>query len=135
MSTNNTFEELISGIALGKKWARGQGIQNDFTEMYSNTDYGYRLYLKVSGLNFTPSVILFVTPSENSNYRMSHVIYYKNSVLSTQKWLVLGAGGMEHKTTLDSEEYIKNTGFCLKVHYYGGSYRYDNVKYSWIAYE
>lgn len=48
VSTNNTFEELISGIALGKKWASGSLSTN------SITSFPYKV---TTNLDFIPSFV------------------------------------------------------------------------------
>ena len=85
VSTNNTFEELISGIALGKKWASG----NSTTVQDTFAGSGYRGFdVNVSNIGFVPSVIIGLT-SEKVNYEGDNVCitvylkemsaYYKNA--------------------------------------------------------
>ena len=61
VSTNNTFEELIGNIALGKKWA--SGITQNNTDLISiqllNSTAAYNTHMVyLPSLNFTPSLIL-----------------------------------------------------------------------------
>ena len=68
VSTNNTFEELIGNIALGKKWASGI--------------YSYSAYERINNkkipvpiLDFTPSIIIVKT--DNLTYRSASLETYK----------------------------------------------------------
>ena len=71
VSTNNTFEELIGGIALGKKWATGTTIPpltgKDFT--MGNGLTRSTSYVEIPKLDFTPSLIVVTSCSgTNPNY-------------------------------------------------------------------
>ena len=71
VSTNNTFEELIGGIALGKKWATGTTIPpltgKNFT--MGNGSTRSSSYVEIPKLNFTPSLIVVTSCSgTNPNY-------------------------------------------------------------------
>lgn len=68
VSTDNTFEELIGNIALGKKWASGI--------------YSYSAYERINNkkipvpiLDFTPSIIIVKT--DNLTYRSASLETYK----------------------------------------------------------
>ena len=59
VSTNNTFEELISGIALGKKWASGVGVESSNGQIFTYLDGSTvgRAYVDLV-IDFTPSIIV-----------------------------------------------------------------------------
>ena len=59
VSTNNTFEELIGGIALGKKWASGVGVESSSAQpfTYLNNTTLSRTYVDLV-IDFTPSIIV-----------------------------------------------------------------------------
>ena len=63
VSTNNTFEELIGNIALGKKWASGNIEVPTMTEKFLATSNQYisARRLEVRSLSFKPSVVLIKT--------------------------------------------------------------------------
>ena len=63
VSTNNTFEELIGKIALGKKWASGE--VSGYSSSYSSfkTLAGETIsckYITISNLSFIPNTIVYI---------------------------------------------------------------------------
>ena len=85
VSTNNTFEELINSIALGKKWASGTSLRSSTTSKFNYLDgstYGTTNYYEVVVNGFTPSIIiLFSKISSNGNEVIN--IMSKNYTSST----------------------------------------------------
>ena len=92
VSTNNTFEELISGIALGKKWANGTiTVASDITNVTfldSSTSYSI-FYKKITDLGFIPSLVVAIADLGNSTgcFSMYCLIgnqkrYYSNNLAS-----------------------------------------------------
>ena len=71
VSTNNTFEELISGIALGKKWASGivtPSSQGSSFTMASGATRSF-VYIEIPKLDFDASLIVATSQySSNTNY-------------------------------------------------------------------
>lgn len=63
VSTNNTFEELIGNIALGKKFAKGESVspqvKQSFTSLGNNTTANF-LYIQIPKLDFTPTLIVYI---------------------------------------------------------------------------
>ena len=59
VSTNDTFEELIGDIALGKKWASGVGVESNSTHSFTYLDNTTlsRTYVDLV-IDFTPSIIV-----------------------------------------------------------------------------
>ena len=81
VSTNNTFEELIGNIALGKKWALGTGVSSSVTSSFTFTTGTSSKYNYVSidraSIDFVPSVILVQNiPGDTSDY--VYVVIYEN---------------------------------------------------------
>ena len=72
VSTNNTFEELINGIALGKKWASGTSYYSTSTKQFYNTlgsnsaNY-YYFSIDLNSIGFQPSIILAYCSMSNGN--------------------------------------------------------------------
>ena len=131
VSTNNTFEELIGNIALGKKWASGTGVQTDLS-----IGNDYRVYLSVKGLDFEPSVIIFFTDLDNihTTEKMATTVYCKNNLIPAQRYIVGGNGTVEYITDnyYDPLNYVKYGEFYLRVSNYGNRYA---INYLWYAYE
>ena len=90
MSTDNTFEELISGIALGKKWATGVAKESssyiEFTREDSYTTLS-RKYIEIK-LDFKASSIIALSKSAN-NTLDTFVIYNTQKCTFTDKPYVL----------------------------------------------
>ena len=139
VSTNNTFEELINGIALGKKWASGVTTSSSSQKSFSrnnNTPGNLSAYsLEVFNLGFNPSFIYIYdenfakkvhlnnatdgTQTTYFEYEGNQSAYYKNtSSASILPFWINVEGTVGH---------TKN-GFCLPV--YNAS-----RQYAWIAYE
>ena len=63
VSTNNTFEELIGNIALGKKFAKGESVSpqvtQSFTYLGNNTTANFS-YIQIPKLDFTPTLIVYI---------------------------------------------------------------------------
>ena len=63
VSTNNSFEELIGNIALGKKWASGVSITSSSTALFTNiagtTAYPQN-YFDIPILGFAPNHIIYI---------------------------------------------------------------------------
>ena len=72
MSTDNTFEELIGNIALGKKWA--SGTSTPFFDSYIASYYVFDL--NFNNLGFIPSTVI-ATATYQGIY-VPTVIYSKN---------------------------------------------------------
>ena len=71
VSTDNTFEELISGIALGKRVASGK-----FSEYKNDSDLNHHESRISTDLNFKPSTIIMFTsywrnPNLGRNYNLT----------------------------------------------------------------
>ena len=72
VSTNDTFENLINNITLGKKWASGTTVSNSksYTYPYYNStsnQEGGRGKLTILTLDFTPTLV-FAYRKDNPNY-------------------------------------------------------------------
>ena len=69
VSTNNTFEELIGGIALGKKWASGDIRGTFYCDGYKVT---YKEHTFNLNLEFAPSLFFVSTKSYYDSDRGSY---------------------------------------------------------------
>ena len=77
VSTNNTFEELIGNIALGKKWAIGNSTA--VKDTYAGSAFR-GLDVNVSSLGFKPSIIICMqVDASNVEGDYTHItLYIKN---------------------------------------------------------
>ena len=71
VSTNNTFEELIGNIVLGKKWATGQVVSSKDEKYFSYIGgsgglAGY--YIDITELSFKPSFIFYIAKSTSGGF-------------------------------------------------------------------
>ena len=75
VSTNNTFDELISSIALGKKWASGTFNGNNlYYERYGNDRTVF--YIDVNNLGFTQNIIVIHPDFDGSRSSDDNIIIY-----------------------------------------------------------
>ena len=77
VSTNNTFEELIGNIALGKKWASGSSAVSNTTATFNCGASSSKFYYIDIVLDFTPSIIVAITAT-NTNARKYFSLYMLN---------------------------------------------------------
>ena len=136
VSTNNTFEELIGNIALGKKWASGEATSGSETyRFYSIDGTGYYniKYFDISNLGFVPSTIIYISKSSNggygfltnlSQYFSSYPAYIYYASTQVSSYTSLNTYGVR----ADEKIFINNSTVRLPS---GG----QGVKYSWIAFE
>ena len=70
VSTNNTFEELINYISIGKKWASGTANPTKSKNFIMGTGVARSsMYIEIPELEFTPSLIVVVACYQtNTNY-------------------------------------------------------------------
>ena len=92
MSTNNTFEELIGNIALGKKWASGTyNTVNNNGKKYNDltgTTYPHSTYAQIPYFDFEPSLIILHT---TYNYYSHISVYMCNSIISTENKVIMAS--------------------------------------------
>ena len=131
VSTNNTFEELIENISLGKKWATGTA---------NITSIGNNHYYRVHGLSFTPSVILTRTTNKTSvfhGYYISNLLQGKSRAIrgETDSDTNLYMRLFDVDTTSDTltDAYCYNGNFSIKM--YGSTGAYSSYIFDWIAFE
>ena len=92
VSTNNTFEELIGNIALGKKWS--SGIYNTVYKL--NKEYNYltetafphSTYAQIPYFDFEPSLIILHATYNHSSYIS---VYMCNSIISTENKVIMAS--------------------------------------------
>lgn len=118
VSTNNTFEELIGSITLGKKWAKGED-----TLVYSGGGV-FRSYSQtISNLDFVPSLVfcycehLFGDNSAN---------YLKGAVTSNLGYLSMYTANSLATVT------ISNNSFTFNVSTQG---TVGSLSFTWYAFE
>lgn len=136
VSTDNTFDELISGIALGKKWATGTATSGNTKINVNLTDgstgHGY-LFFTLSGLDFKPSLIFYVSKSSNSGFGILSNLNQFNAGFSPYIFITTtnpsgsestGVGGIK----ADSVVFLNDGSIRVPCFY-------SEVTYSWIAFE
>ena len=118
VSTNNTFEELIGNIALGKKWAKGEDAL-----VYSSGGV-FRSYSQtISNLDFVPSLVfcycehLFGDTSAN---------YLKGAVTSNLGYLSMYTANSSASVT------ISNNSFTFDISTQG---TVGSLSFTWYAFE
>ena len=77
VSTNNTFEELIGNIALGKKCASGSSTVSNATATFNHGVSSSKLCYIDIVLDFTPSIIVAITAT-STNTRKYFSLYMLN---------------------------------------------------------
>ena len=116
VSTNNTFEELISSISLGKKWAKGE-IQANSTVTVS-VNFG-----------FTPKYIMVYPTTvimSNSSYLNAFALYFGES-----EYICLSSTGVAGVEMSENGSYVKKSGFSLTIAVSTSGMR----QMSWMAFE
>ena len=115
VSTNNTFEELIGGIALGKKWASGEKTLSDWTKAPITVQ---------TNLSFKPSIILAIVENSEagSSCNITNLVISNFNTMATDSLY----------TTYAIEE-VTQTKF--KILSTNGYYTYLYGKIKWYAFE
>ena len=92
VSTNNTFEELIGNIALGKKWASGTyNTVNNNGKKYNDltgTTFPHSTYAQIPYFDFEPSLIILHAIYNNNSYIS---VYMCNSIISTENKVIMAS--------------------------------------------
>ena len=138
VSTNNTFEELISGITLGKKCAVGNSNNTSGTygvKLLSSTTKGNCHLLNLPALDFEPSCIIAI--AYNSYYSPP---CYEYSFFTRQLGAdFVGAGNMHTQRTANMSGFVCDPNdtnirlvnpFILPTNYINTS-----INFTWIAIE
>ena len=118
VSTNNTFEELIGNIALGKKFAKGEDAL-----VYSSGGVFRRYSQTISNLDFVPSLVfcycehLFGDTSAN---------YLKGAVTSNLGYLSMYTANSSASVT------ISNNSFTFDISTQG---TVGSLSFTWYAFE
>ena len=107
VSTNNTFEELIGGIALGKRWAKGEL-------------YNHKTFIEIRGLSFSPRTVIIATST--SSISVYSIDGGMSACITTTN---LGVANINND---DSELY--SDGFKVRA-----MARANSTTYNWIAFE
>lgn len=135
VSTNNSFEELIGSIALGKKWSSGivaiTSTKKSFVGSWGSLNSEY--YAEVRGLNFKPSCIVLYSEAKALRTIYNYGETYKSKQIVTTNMITWG-GGSSHSLAYftDSPCLIENGSFIVPVNSINVTAPFDM---SWIAYE
>ena len=136
VSTNNTFEELIENIALGKKWASGSiSSTTTYQSYYLRSGVYTSIFytVTVSNLEFTPSCVVLMQETTSPNKCTSHYSEFLDSNSCITGFAIGGTGSMSSLNALinDSSKNtnlkVANNGFVLPT--------YLNGTFTWIAFE
>ena len=140
VSTNNTFEELIGNIALGKKWASGvsKAINGGKKAKYypSNATVTVQGAINVDSLNFKPSLIMCTTTTTGDATAHRFSIYSQTifDTYITQCFNNKSANSLQtnlYNLVCDgTSTFVKDGSFCIPVSMEG----YVN-SVTWIAFE
>lgn len=134
VSTNNTFEELIGNIALGKKWATG--LISDSLPCYLYSPYAY-FYVSINSLGFKPSTIMLCGNTGSNTRRMFYTEMIDGD--SMYVWLNTSSTYMTLNISSTANGFFKisNGSFCMPLYYLQVS-SVPNIKpvnTRWIAIE
>lgn len=135
VSTNNTFEELIGNIALGKKWANGSvaisSSKKTFNASWGGTIQEY--YAEVDGLNFKPSTIILYNEAKavRTVYNIGET-YNSKQIVTSNRIHFSGASLHTYAYFTTSPCVIENGNFIVPVISTNVIAPFDM---SWIAYE
>lgn len=92
VSTNNTFEELIGSIALGKKYASGTyNTVNNNGKKYNyltGTTFPHSTYAQIPYFDFEPSLIILHATYDYYSYIS---VYMCNSIISTENKVIMAS--------------------------------------------
>ena len=129
VSTNNSFEELIGNIALGKKWASGTAISNkvfNISTGYSNPTVAG---IEVTGLSFKPKCVVFFNTSLPIQGAIGIASIYDKFSKNGVWYGKYHAGYFQVNS---SGCYLNETGFAVPTN--SDSYA-TNESIEWIAFE
>ena len=141
VSTNNTFEELISGIALGKKWASGETSSSTSIARFTAIDQvaNDAYYFDITNLNFAPSVIVFMCSSANTGGYGTYI----NTKFGVSNWTNSVIFNITYGNSLVTQissythlinDYINLDNGVIRVPLANGN-NYKGKNYTWIAFE
>lgn len=142
VSTDNTFEELIGNISLGKKWASGVSPVSTSTRLFytmgGESSY-YRYYFEIPLLGFNPNHVIFIgkTSTEISGY-VSNLIQkyvtngdiYINTYSKYSKDTSVTANTFCYEVAGE----VLQTGIAMRIPCTSVS-SLQNTEVSWIAFE
>ena len=118
VSTNNTFEELIGGIALGKKWASGTvditTSKISFNGTWGSTHQDY--YAEVNGLSFKPSTVILYNEEKavKTVYNVGET-YNSRQIVTSNRIEFRGGSIHSYAFYTTSPCVIENGGFIVPV--------------------
>ena len=141
VSTNNTFEELISGIALGKKWATGNATPshiNSITGMLSYINGASDSYtggqIIINNIEFKPSC--FIAYKKRGNY-LDFAIAHNNGNITCffTGWAMDSNGNTSNDHIKifrnNDKAYLNEDEICVPAWFYSNS----AGTYEWYAFE
>ena len=128
VSTDNTFEELINNIALGKKWASGQ--------VSPTGDYTNKLHFIEENIKFDFNPSIFIAYLANRTY--SNVNPFSLFIKDVYAFTSTSSDVLKVFTNSDMYNngmYIDNTGFKVIVYNYSSLTNASQYIFNWIAIE
>ena len=137
VSTNNTFEELIGNIALGRKFASGIGVTSSSNKAFTYLSGGTSptsAYLEISGFNFTPSIIIVDSFLDNV-YNTSIYMAKKEPSELYGNGCVKTFENNTNVTTKMSKNYVINSAICSDGVYHIPIGCGIRKSVNWIAFE
>ena len=136
VSTNNTFEELISGIALGKKWASGVSPCSELSDTVSFTKAAGSgttswNYFDVK-LDFPPSVVLGIHVGSDG---VSMTTVFSTFHPKYGACVSVGYGASEYSTSRKGQALFVNERVVLGSNLYRLPTGYSANNVTWMAFE
>ena len=140
VSTNNTFEELIGSIALGKKWASGETMcstsKTTKMEFYGTTQQADYQYLEISNLGFIPNTLIYICKGTNGGLGVVTDIdtYYSTDkvILATDFYANTAYSGQGSDYMFKCNSLVLQSNGTIKVPTFRGN---TATLFSWIAFE
>ena len=141
VSTNNTFEELISGIALGKKWATGNATPshiNSITGMLSYINGASDSYtggqIIINNIEFKPSC--FIAYKKRGNYLDFAIAHNNGKITSFFTGWAMDSNGNTSNDHIkifrnNDKAYLNEDEICVPAWFYSNS----AGTYEWYAFE
>ena len=131
MSTDNTFEELINNISLGKKWAIGEAVSSgDMSTFNSINTHGYfnLNYFDVSSLGFAPTTVVYMSKQGNTACGFLTNLIQADTNYSAYIQHTNLSNNTTYSIIADKRVFISNSITRLPSYSQG-------ITYSWIAFE
>ena len=138
VSTDNTFEELIGGIALGKKWASGSGNSSNAKENFKYSNYtssnniSVNFYFADISVGFTPSIIVVFSHHSTTN---EYITVFNNEGKLFGKSNVKVSAYNDSSLSTSTHNLKADASIVLGNNIYRMPIIMNNIPFVWYAFE